>query len=125
MSTTQSRVLMKLSSVSGLTCPVADLDRTVAFYESLGFRVGKRDDAQATCYVNWFWITFTATDGGPVPTPSGPAVHIKVEDLQAAHQSLIDAGHTPASEPVKRPGGGTQFSLLDPDGYELVLFFKK
>ncbi|MEY9870595.1 catechol 2,3-dioxygenase-like lactoylglutathione lyase family enzyme [Streptacidiphilus sp. MAP12-33] len=115
---------MKLSSVSGLTCQVADLDRTVAFYESLGFRIGKRDAEQATCYVNWFWITFTAAEG-PVEAPSGPTVHLKVENIEEAHQGLLDAGHKPESEPAKRSGGGTEFSLLDPDGYRLVFFFKK
>lgn len=37
---------MKLASISGITQHSADLDRTVAFYESLGFRVGKRDEKQ-------------------------------------------------------------------------------
>lgn len=47
---------MKISSISGLTYRVRDLDMAVGFYESLGFRIGKRDDEQATCYVNWFWV---------------------------------------------------------------------
>jgi catechol 2,3-dioxygenase-like lactoylglutathione lyase family enzyme len=115
---------MKLSSISGLTCQVADLDRTVAFYESLGMRIGKRDAEQATCYVNWFWMTFTATTG-PIEVPTGPAVHIKVENIEEAYQELVAAGHKPESEPTKRPGGGTQFTLQDPDGHQLVLFFKK
>lgn len=46
---------MKISSISGLTYPVKDLARTAGFYENLGFRPGKRDDHQLTCYVNWFW----------------------------------------------------------------------
>ena len=115
---------MKLSSISGLTCQVADLDRAVAFYESLGFRVGKRDTEQATCYVNWFWITLT-TAQGPAEVPTGPVVHLKVEDIDEAYRDLLAAGHKPESEPAARPGGVTQFSLRDPDGYQLVLFFKK
>jgi catechol 2,3-dioxygenase-like lactoylglutathione lyase family enzyme len=124
---------MKLSSVSGLTCDVADLDRTVAFYESLGFRIGKRDDAQATCYVNWFWMTFnaadaaeTAADGPREPSAvAGPAVHLKVDDIDQAYQDVLAAGHKPEGEPAKRTGGGKEFVLLDPDGYRLVLFYKK
>lgn len=115
---------MKLASVSGLTCQVADLDRTVAFYESLGFRVGKRDAGQATCYVNWFWITFTLGEGA-VAEPADPAVHIKVENIDDAYRELLAAGHKPDREPGKRLGGGTEFSLRDPDGYQLVLFHKK
>lgn len=115
---------MKLNSVSGLTCQVADLDRTVAFYESLGFRIGKRDAEQATCYVNWFWITFTTADG-PVQAGAGPEVHLKVDDIGLAYQEILAAGHKPESEPAKRAGGGSEFLLLDPDGYRLVLFYKK
>jgi hypothetical protein len=74
--------------------------------------------------VNWFWITFTRADG-PLDAPSGPVTHIKVENIDEAYQELLAAGHKPESEPTKRPGGGTQFTLRDPDGYELVLFFKR
>ena len=33
---------MKLASIAGVTCQSADLDRTVAFYEGLGFRLAKQ-----------------------------------------------------------------------------------
>ncbi|MFD0634951.1 VOC family protein [Catenulispora yoronensis] len=119
---------MKLNSVSGLTCEVADLDRTVAFYESIGFRVGKRDEAQATCYVNWFWITFLATGAaadGPVAVGQGRDVHLKVDDIDEAYREVLAAGHKPEGEPGARRGGGKEFVVADPDGYRLVLFYKK
>lgn len=115
---------MKLASISGLTCQSADLDRTVAFYESLGFRIGKRENDQVTLYVNWFWVTFVATDG-PIDPGTASAVHIKVDDIQEAHAEIIAAGYKPAGEPTKRAGGGSEFELADPDGYRLVLFYKK
>ena len=40
---------MKINSISGLSYPARDLDRTAQFYENLGFRPGKRDDHQLTC----------------------------------------------------------------------------
>lgn len=115
---------MKLNSVSGITCKVADLDRTVAFYESLGFRVGKRDENQATCYVNWFWTTFQVADA-PFEVGVGPDVHLKVDNIDDAYQEVVAAGHKPEGEPAPRAGGGKEFVLLDPDGYRLVLFYKK
>ena len=114
---------MKLNSISGLTCDVADLDRTVAFYESLGFRLGKRDDTQATCYVNWFWVLFTAT-GSPLEVGARPDVHLKVDDIDVAYREVLAAGHEPEGEPAARAGGGKEF-VLHPDGYRLVLFYKK
>ncbi|WP_194908448.1 VOC family protein [Catenulispora rubra] len=115
---------MKLASISGLTCQSADLDRTVAFYETLGFRIGKREDNQVTLYVNWFWVTFAATDG-PIAPGTATAVHIKVDDIQEAHAEVVAAGYKSAGEPAKRAGGGLEFELADPDGYRLVLFYKK
>ncbi|MEY9890210.1 catechol 2,3-dioxygenase-like lactoylglutathione lyase family enzyme [Catenulispora sp. MAP5-51] len=115
---------MKLASISGLTFQSSDLDRTVAFYEGLGLRVGKRDEQQATLYVNWFWITVSAVDG-PVDPGTSAAVHIKVDDIQQAYEEVVAAGHKPAGEPAKRAGGGSEFELADPDGYRLVFFYKK
>ncbi|MEY9863835.1 catechol 2,3-dioxygenase-like lactoylglutathione lyase family enzyme [Catenulispora sp. GAS73] len=115
---------MKLASISGLTCQSTDLDRTVTFYESLGFRLGKRENDQATLYVNWFWVTFTATNG-PIEPGTASALHIKVDDIQEAHAEVLAAGYKPTSEPTKRAGGGLEFELADPDGYRLVLFYKK
>lgn len=34
---------MKVSSISGITCDVEDLDRTAKFYEAIGFRRGKQE----------------------------------------------------------------------------------
>lgn len=45
---------MKISSISGLVYVARDLETTAKFYETLGFRFGKRDEHQLTCYVNWF-----------------------------------------------------------------------
>lgn len=71
---------MKVNSISGIRCHVADLDRTAEFYEALGFRLGPREDDRLTCYVNWFWMTFVAGEAG---TGAGLSVHIKVDDLDA------------------------------------------
>lgn len=55
---------MKLNSISGITCLVKDIQKTAAFYEALGFRIGKQDEQRLTCYVNWFWIDFVAAGQG-------------------------------------------------------------
>jgi catechol 2,3-dioxygenase-like lactoylglutathione lyase family enzyme len=125
---------MKVNSISGVSCYVADLDRTVKFYESIGFRRGKDQPGRATLYVNWFFMTFIATDDeqdaelrkeAEQPSKgSGVYVHIKVDDIEAFHKDALGAGLKPEGEPEKRLGGGREFVLRDPDGYKLV-FFKK
>jgi len=113
---------MKISSVSGLTYSVRDLDRTARFYENLGFRLGKRDDHQLTCYVNWFWVTFTThRDGEP---GSGPALYLKVDDIDDVYGAVLAHGFTPSAEPRKDRSGRREFFLLDPDGNHLAFFAK-
>ncbi|MEV1145958.1 VOC family protein [Micromonospora sp. NPDC049799] len=118
---------MKIGSISGLTYRVSDLDKTAAFYEALGFRPGKRDDQQATCYVNWFWLTFTTADddaGAAIAPGSGPTLYLKVDDIDEAHAAVLAAGFTPSTEPHKVRAGRREFLLLDPDGHRLAFFTK-
>ena len=116
---------MKLSSISGLVYPAGDLDRTAKFYETLGFRPGKRDDRQLTCYVNWFWLTFTLDhDTADVEAGSGPALYMKVDDIDDFYGGVLARGLTPDSEPRKDRSGRREFLLHDPDGNRLVFFAK-
>ena len=113
---------MKISSISGLTYPVKDLDRTAEFYESLGFRLGKRDDHQLTCYVNWFWVTFTTHHNGA--PRSGPTLYLKVDDIDDFYGAVLAHGFTPSTEPRQDRSGRREFSLPDPDGNRLAFFAK-
>ena len=115
---------MKIGSISGLVYSATDLDTTAAFYESLGFRPGKRDDGQLTCYVNWFWLTFTLDpDAGQKPD-AGPALYLKVDDIDDCYGFVLAQGLSPSGEPRKDRSGRREFALHDPDGHTLVFFTK-
>jgi catechol 2,3-dioxygenase-like lactoylglutathione lyase family enzyme len=107
---------VKIGSISGLVYPVSDLDKTAEFYETLGFRPGRRDDHQFTCYVNWFWLTFTADPG--------PTLYLKVDDIDDFYGAVLAHGLTPSSEPRKDRSGRREFLLLDPEGNRLAFFTK-
>jgi len=113
---------MKISSISGLTYPVKDLDRTAEFYEALGFRTGKRDDHQLTCYVNWFWVAFTTDHNREAG--SGPTLYLKVEDIDDFYGALLAHGFAASTEPRKDRSGRREFLMLDPDGNRLAFFAK-
>lgn len=116
---------MKISSISGLVYPIHDLDKVVEFYETLGFRLGKRDDQQATCYVNWFCLTFTTDhDSADVQPGSAPTLYLKVDDIDDFYGAVLAHGLTPSSEPRKDRSGRREFLLLDPDGNKLAFFAK-
>ncbi len=122
-----------MSSISGVVCYVGDLEETAAFYEKLGFRL-KREANQLTAYVNWFWIIFRTKDAEDRPEAaksayqsnrgSGTYLYIKVEDIQAFYEGVQEKGLKPATEPTKK-AGMLEFELRDPDGYNLVFFWKK
>lgn len=112
---------MKIGSISGLVYHVSDLDKTISFYETLGFRLGKRDQNQVTCYVNWFWLTFT-TDGDA--TEAGPTLYLKVDDIDDYYGAVLAHGFQPETEPRKDRSGRREFLLLDPDGNRLAFFAK-
>lgn len=115
---------MKPKSVSALVYKVPDLDKTVKFYESLGFRVDKNDGRMAVVYVNWFSMEFhevNETDDGP---KDGPLVLVSVE-VEEFYKGVIELGYKPESELQKTVNGRTEFSLRDPNGYSMVFFEKK
>jgi catechol 2,3-dioxygenase-like lactoylglutathione lyase family enzyme len=124
---------MKVNSISGVLCYASDLERTAAFYEALGFRIGKREPDRMTCYVNWFWVTFVAADqeddaelreeAAAADRGAGLLLYVKVDDLDAYYQGVLEGGMTPTGEPRKR-AGMREFMLRDPDGYRLVFFEK-
>jgi catechol 2,3-dioxygenase-like lactoylglutathione lyase family enzyme len=100
---------VKIGSISGLVYPVSDLDKTAQFYEMLGFRPGKRDDHQFTCYVNWFWLTFTTDqDKANVELGSGPTLYLKVDDIDDCYGAVLARGlPRPASRARTAPDAGS------------------
>lgn len=119
---------MKLKSISGVAYQVKDLGRTAQFYESLGFRTGKQAADTLTVYVNWFWVEFRAQGGagggGATRQDAGSSLYLTVDDVDECYQELLGKGIEPAAEPAT-VNGRREFTVTDPDGYQLVLFKKK
>jgi predicted enzyme related to lactoylglutathione lyase len=119
---------MKVNSISGLHCHVADLEKTAEFYEKIGFRRGKEQSGRITFYVNWFFVTFVAQDDDAElksEKGGGLLTYLKVDDLDEFYEGVVKSGMKPAGEPQKGSQGGREFMLRDPDGYKLVFFEKK
>ena len=115
---------MKPKSISALIYRVVDMDKTLAFYESLGFRIDKSDGQVAVVYVNWFSAEFHVSDDIDDSPKDGPLVLVSVE-MDAFYEGVLAAGHKPDGEPRKTINGRREFSLRDPNGYQMVFFEKK
>jgi len=119
---------MKIKSVSGIACYVKNLKKTAAFYETLGFDIKKREAKHITAYSNWFWIDFLAIgkDERAKPTEGdGALIYLSVDNVDEFHAYLLSKKLKPATQPQDQPWGNREFILLDPDGYQLVIFKRK
>jgi catechol 2,3-dioxygenase-like lactoylglutathione lyase family enzyme len=117
---------------------VSEVDRSISFYETLGFRIIQR----------WQdWIRLRRDDGaglilfsdqyvrnkparaphyfGPYidRTPRGVGVEIviQVDDVRALRDQVVGAGLALVKDLEDRPWGTTDFRVADPDGYFLRL----
>jgi len=114
---------MKPKSVSALMYKVVDMDKTIKFYEGLGFRVTPKDERFAIAYINWFSCEFHLVNDIDDSPKDGPLVLVSV-DIDDFYKAAVDAGYEPESDLQKTDFGRREFSLRDPNGY-LMVFFEK
>lgn len=111
-----------MNSVSAFVLQVSDLEKSVKFYDDLGFVFKNREDTWARAYLNWFWVELQV---GKVSAGDGVAQYISVDSAADFYKWLVGEGFKPESQPKLSPQGRTEFALRDPDGYRLVFFSKK
>ncbi len=121
---------MEIKSVSGMGYPVKDLNMTVDFYKSLGFREGKKDDHSVSVYMNWFWIEFFCNDDSTLAEQNRSStqdvlMYLSVDDLATTYQELQERGLNPSPEVINKFRGRRESRISDPDGYTLAFFQKK
>ena len=126
MSTTATRI----GTISLVTVPTPDVDRAIAFYESLGFE--KRTDQPFGGEYRWIEVyppegtTGIALappppDGGPVQ-PTNTGITLTTSDIDATHVAMkelgvdVDAQVSRMGEPVP-----PMFWFRDPTGHTLMV----
>jgi catechol 2,3-dioxygenase-like lactoylglutathione lyase family enzyme len=126
---------MKMKSVSGIVAYVKDIEKTAAFYETLGFQFEKREANHISLRLNWFWIDFHPQnkeekkefqkEANLANKGAGMFLYISVDDVDEFYNGLLREGLKPSSEPRDWPWGNREFVIRDPDGYKLVFFKRK
>jgi catechol 2,3-dioxygenase-like lactoylglutathione lyase family enzyme len=126
---------MKIRSVSGITGFVKNINKTAAFYETLGFDIRKRESNHITAYSNWFWVDFLSIgkheraksnkDAALSNKGAGVFLYLSVDNVDDFHQYLLSRKLKPLTKPQDEPWGNREFILRDPDGYNLVIFKRK
>ena len=109
-----------IESISAITVVVADMARSVRFYESLGFeRLYGGEAADFTSYrVGDGYLNLALRDAPGEMAGWGRTIFY-VDDVDAMHAVVVEAGHKPEFAPRDAPWGERYFHLRDPDGHEL------
>jgi predicted enzyme related to lactoylglutathione lyase len=107
---------------------VADLGRSIAFYEGLGFQVENSFTPPDAPGPTWAWLEhgsarlmLTKATAPVVPEQQAVLFYLYYEDAVATHAELGAAGVAVGelSYPFYCPRG--EFRVTDPDGYCLML----
>ncbi len=109
-----------IESISAVTIVVADMTRSVAFYESLGFdQIYGGADADFTSYrVGSGYLNLAYREGLEEVAVWGRAIFY-VANVDAMYERARSVGLTPEFSPRDAPWGERYFHLRDPDGHEL------
>lgn len=112
---------MKLNQV---TAPALDLDRSIAFYQTLGLKLIVKSDHYARFEVGDGTDTFSlhiADDARGAA--NGPRVYFECEDLDARVAELKAKGIVFDSDPTDQCWLWREAWLTDPAGVKLCLYF--
>ena len=107
---------------------VLEVERSIAFYQQLGFEVANTFTEEGTTGLAWAWLQcgaahlMLAAAEEPIAADQQKALfYLYTDDVAVARKSLAEAGLSPGEiwTPFYAPRG--EFKLVDPDGYVLMI----
>ena len=108
----------RVTSLSAVTLAVADMARSVAFYEALGFeRLYGGPDSGFSSYRAGDGFLNLTKEADPQGF-WGRAIYY-VDDVDAFHANAMAHGLLPSFAPRDAPWRERYFHILDPDGHEI------
>lgn len=117
----QTRQLVPLLSV-------ADIERSIAFYQHLGFEVANTFVPEGATKPAWAWfqshdaqLMLSAAAKPIVAEQQSVLFYLYTDDVPAARAALIEAGLSPGEIRTEFYAPRGEFELVDPDGYVLMI----
>ena len=107
---------------------VQDVQRSVEFYEKLGFEVGNSHTPDGAAELHWVWLRSDAAHlmlakaSHPVdPQAQAILFYVYCDDVEAFRSKLLASGVDAGAveRPFYAPHG--EFRVTDPDGYALMI----
>lgn len=110
-----------IREMNALTFVTADMGRSVAFYEALGFEVahGGKDALFTTFHLPAGQALNLIADARARTAGFWGRVIFHVENVDAMYARVRRAGLHPEAAPRDAPWGERFFHIRDPDGHEL------
>ena len=109
-----------IKAVSALRLAVADVERSLDFYKTLGFQEIPGDGPAREVRSNWFRIRLESRESSR--GSAGLRICISVDDIEAYAAHLESNDISLSREPA---GKGHELIVMDPDGYSLLFFATK
>lgn len=106
-------------SISAVTLIVADMQRSVGFYEGFGFepRYGDENAAFTSFSVGGGYLNLAR--GEPPVEHGWGRVIIYVADVDAHYEAAVSRGHDVEAPPRDAEWGERYFHVNDPDGHQI------
>lgn len=113
---------MTVETLSAITLFTHDMERSVAFYESLGLRRAwsQPDDGFVVMNAGAAWVNLQLVPPEQTWNWWGRFI-VHVDDVDAHYACVVQAGYTPEAMPADAPWGERYFQVLDPDGHEVSI----
>ncbi len=113
---------MAVESLSAITLATRDMERAVAFYETLGFRRawGRPGGDFNVLNAGSAWINLFLAEPDRAWGAWGRFI-LHVDDVDAVYEALRAAGYEPEMAPSDAPWGERYFHVKDADGHEVAI----
>jgi catechol 2,3-dioxygenase-like lactoylglutathione lyase family enzyme len=109
---------------------VTDIDRTIAFYELLGFECTSRTEipqafeaiVEAPGSGGKLQLAQQKDQDGPIRMGSMWKLYVNTDDADGLYRAAVDAGHSSIMEPMRLDRWPVTIAFVgDPDGYQVEL----
>jgi catechol 2,3-dioxygenase-like lactoylglutathione lyase family enzyme len=106
----------------GISLPVSDIERSVAFYRQFGFEIQVQNEHFALLRLGEGTIGLLKMNVSKWPAASRASIHIELgtENLDRLYGQLQEQGVHFSSPPIDRSWERQMFTF-DPDGYRLEI----
>jgi predicted enzyme related to lactoylglutathione lyase len=110
-----------IHSINAVTVAVADMARSHAFYDALGFvtTFGGPSSGFTSLGAGQSFLNLQLDAGHTPPPAVWGRIIFWVDDVDAMYDRVVAAGGVPHMAPSDAPWGERYFHVTDPDGHEL------